>query len=204
MSNFSNNTPNASSRAVFKKHHTHEVSTSLAESQAIADAYSDAHRYQHRAEVTVAGHPTLQVYDPVYLDGLPNGLSGYWTVLSIKHIFGGKPAYFMTDLVVGTDVIGDVNPNAKNTADNRDVQSELAGQSLNASDSALSEYMTSPNSSQLNPSHGVTNPTAVTSSSVVGVPNVTGATPFKAKAPNTGAVKRTVQWAAKSNGKVLK
>lgn len=204
MSNFSNSSPTTTLKSVFKKHHTHEVSTNLAESQAIADGYSDSHRYQHRAEVTIAGHPTLQVYDPIYLDGLPNGLSGYWTILSIKHIFGGTPAYFMTDLIVGTDVIGDVNPNAKNTADTRDVQSDLAGQSLTSSGSTLSEYITSPNGSDLSPTYGVTPSTAITSTSPVQVPTVSNSTPYKAKAPNTSAVKRTVQWVAKSNGKVLK
>ena len=204
MSNFSNSSPTNTPIAVFKKHHTYEVSTSLAESQAIAEDYSNAHRYQYRAEVTIAGHPTLSLYDPIYLDGLPNGMSGYWTVLSIKSIFGGTPAYYMMDLIVGTDVIGDSNPKAATNADTRNVQNDLAGQSLDASGSTLSQYKLSPNSSQLSPTYGVTAPTAITAKSSIAVPTVTGASPYAGTSPNIGSVKRTVQWVAKSSGKVLK
>jgi hypothetical protein len=204
MSNFSNNSSGSNQQAIFKKHHTHEVVKDLTESKLVAQAYSNTHRYQHRAVVSVVGHATLRPYDPIYLDGLPNGMSGYWTVLSIKHVFGGALANYMMLLEVGTDVIGDTDKNASSRSDTRDIQNDFAGQSLDASDSGLTEYELSPNASTLNPTYGVTKPTAVKKSSAVSVPTVAGSTPFKNGAPNTGNVKQTVQWSAKSSGKVLK
>lgn len=204
MSNFSKNTPTANPNATFKKHHTYEVSTSLVESKNIAADYAEAHRYQHRAQVHVVGHATLKLYDPIYLDGLPNGMSGYWTVLSIKHVFNGSPAKYMMHLEVGTDVIGDTDPNAAKNADTRDVQSDLAGQSLNSSGAQLTQYSTSPNANSLDPITNASDPTAVVAPSALNIPTISGTSPFKNKAPNTKNVKSKVQWASKSNGKVLK
>jgi hypothetical protein len=204
MSNFSNNTPSIAPKAVFKKHHVFDVSHDLTESKHIADNRADAHRYQHRANVTIVGHATLRLYDPIYLDGLPNGMSGYWTVLSIRHIFGGAPAKYMIYLEVGTDVIGDTNPNAKNNSEMRDIQSDLAGQSLTSSGAQLSQYSLSPNSSSLYPVTNASDPTAIVNPSPLAIPTISGITPHKDSAPNLKNVKMTVQWTTKSNGKVMK
>jgi len=204
MSNFSNNKSDASQKAIFKKHHTHEVVKDLTESKLVAQAYSNAHKYQHRAVVSVVGHATLRPYDPIYLDGLPNGMSGYWTVISIKHVFGGSLANYMMLLEVGTDVIGDIDKDARNRSDTRDIQNDFAGQSLEASDSGLTEYALSPNSSTLESTYGITSSTAVKKTSAVAVPVVAGSTPFKKTPPNTANLKQTVQWSAKSSGKVLR
>ena len=204
MSNFSNNKADASQKAIFKKHHTHEVVKDLTESKLVAQAYSNAHKYQHRAVVSVVGHATLRPYDPIYLDGLPNGMSGYWTVLSIKHIFGGSLANYMMLLEIGTDIIGEVDKDAKSRSDTRDIQNDFAGQSLEPSDSGLTEYSLSPNSSDLTSTYGITGSTAVQKTSAVAVPTVSGSTPFKKTPPNTANIKQTVQWSAKNSGKVLR
>jgi len=204
MSNFSNNKTDGTQTAVFKTHYPHEVITDLTNSKQVAHSYSQTHKYQHRAKVTIVGHATLRPYDPIYLDGLPNGMSGYWTVLSIEHIFGGRVAKYLMTLEVGTDVIGDTDPNAKGRSDTRDVQSDLAGQSLTVSSSKLTEYNLSPNASTLSPKYGATAKTAVQNLSKVSVPKVAGATAFKDFAPNLSGIKKTVQWSATTSGKVLK
>jgi hypothetical protein len=204
VSNFSNNLPTTGVSAIYKKHLVHEVSNNLVDSKHIADNYADAHRYQHRAEVTLVGHASLRVYDPIYLDGLPNGMSGYWTVLSIKHIFGGTPAKYMMSVVVGTDIIGDTNTDAKKMSDTRDIQSDLAGQSLTGSGTKLSQYSLSPNINSLTPASSASNSTAIVKPSLTAVPTISGITAHKDSSPNLTNVKKTVQWAAKSSGKVLK
>jgi len=204
MSNFSNNSVGSQIDATFTHHHVYEVANSLADSKHIADDYNNAHRYQHRASVTVVGYPDLHPYDPIYLDGLPNGLSGYWTVLSVKHVFGGHPADYVLELEVGTDFIGDTNPDADKSSAVRDVQSDLAGQSLNPSDTTLSTYTVSPNASPLVSSTGVTSVTAIGTPSNVGVPSVFGTTPFKDTPPNTDFLKNKVQWGSSNSGRVLK
>ena len=204
MSNFSKNTSAAASKAYFKKHHVYEVAENLSDSKHIADDYSNAHKYQHRASVLIVGAAGLRPYDPIYLDGLPNGLSGYWTVLSVKHVFGGKPARYMVRIEVGTDVVGDVDPKAKYRANTRDVQSDLSNQSLTSSDARLSEYSLSVNAQSVAPSYGTIQTTSHNTESAVGVPNVPGTTPYSDSPPNLNNIKKTVQWVAKSSGKVIK
>lgn len=203
MSTFSNNKVGSKVEANFTHHHVYEVANNLNDSKHIADDYTNAHRYQHRATVTVVGYPDLRPYDPIYLDGLPNGLSGYWTVLSVKHVFGTYAPLYFLELEVGTDFIGDVNPDAYKSAANRDVQADLAGQSLTPSDTVLTTYSVSPNSSPLDPDTGVTSPTAIGEPSNIAIPNIVGTTPFADAAPNTDFLKSTVQWGSVDSGKVI-
>lgn len=203
MSNFSNGSTGANKKAQFKKHHVYEVASSLADSKHIATDYSNAHKYQHRARVTLVGHATLRPYDPIYLDGLPNGMSGYWTVLSIKHIFGGRPANYMMEVEVGTDVIGDINDLAYLAADTRDIQSELSNQSLTAADSAVVSTPLSVNQSDMVTTYGATSPTPVVGSSALSVPEGITGIPFDVTPPDFTGVKRTVQWASQSSGRVI-
>ena len=204
MSNFSNNKSAGTQTAIFKKHHPHEVIKDLVNSKHIAQSYNEAHKYQHRAKVSIVGHATLRPYDPIYLDGLPNGMSGYWTVLSIEHVFGGRVANYILNLEVGTDFVGDIDPKAKDRSDTRAVQSDFANQSLTAASSKLTEYNLSPNSSTLNPSYGTTIKTAVQNKSQIAVPTVIGSTKFKSSSPNIDGIKKTIQWSATSGGKVLR
>ncbi|CAB4122168.1 hypothetical protein UFOVP27_84 [uncultured Caudovirales phage] len=202
MTNFSNNTPDGKLNVSFKKHHVYEVATSAEDSKHIAQDYSNAHRYQHRATAMVAGYPEIRPYDPIYLDGLPNGLSGYWTVLSVKHIFGRRPADYFLELEIGTDYIGDVNPNAVYMSANRDIQSDLSNQSLVAAEAKLSSYTLSPNGTPLITSTAVS-PTAIGSTPNTAIPIIAGITPYTDIAPNTDSTKTTVQWVATSSGKVI-
>jgi len=204
MANFSTNKSDGTQTAIFKTHYPHEVIKDLTNSKQIAKSYSDTKKYQHRARVTIVGHATLRPYDPIYLDGLPNGMSGYWTVLSVEHIFGGRVAKYLMNIEVGTDIIGEVDSKAKDRADTRDVQSDFANQSLVASPSKLSEYNLSPNASTVSPKYGITSKTAVQNVSKVAVPKIPGATPFRDASPNISGIKKTVQWVATSSGRVLK
>ena len=206
QSNFSNNNKKATITTPFKKHYPYEAATSLSDAKHIADDYSNVHKYQHRATVTVVGHADLRPYDPIYLDGLPNGMSGYWTVLSVVHIFGGRPTNYLLKLEVGTDIIGETNDSAKYNSGVRDVQGDLSGQSLAVADVSLTEYNDSPNLSSLEPDYGITPTTANTADSPSAVPSAASlkATPFKDKAPNLSNVKKKVQWSAKSSSRVVK
>ena len=204
MSNFSTNKSDGTQTAFFKTHYPHEVIKDLTNSKQIAQAFSDTKKYQHRAKVTIVGHATLRPYDPIYLDGLPNGMSGYWTVLSVEHIFGGRVAKYLMNIEVGTDVIGETDAKAKTRADTRDVQSDFANQSLTVAPAKLSEYNLSPNASAVNPKYGVTPKTAVQNTSKIAVPKIVGSTPFKDQTPNIDRIKKTVQWVATSSGRVLK
>jgi len=203
MSNYSKNKVGSKVETNFTHHHVYEVANSLSDSKHIADDYTNAHRYQHRATVTVVGYPELRPYDPIYLDGLPNGLSGYWTVLSVKHIFGGYIPYYVLELEVGTDFIGDTNPEAYKTASNRDVQADLSGQSLTASDVVLSSYSVSPNESPINADTGTVTSTANNQTSNIAIPYIPGTTPFADTPPNTDFLKSTVQWTSVNSGKVI-
>lgn len=204
MSNFSTNKSDGTQVAFFKTHYPHEVVKDLTNSKQIAQAFSETKKYQHRAKVTIVGHATLRPYDPIYLDGLPNGMSGYWTVLSIEHVFGGRVAKYLMNIEVGTDVIGETDSKAKTRADTRDVQSDFANQSLTVAPAKLSEYNLSPNASTVSPKYGVTSKTAVQNTSKITVPKIAGATAFRDQAPNISGVKKTVQWVATKSGRVLK
>ena len=204
MKNFSNDNPSLDSSASFQTHHVYEVASSFADSQHIATDYSNANKYQHKAVVSIVGHAPLRPYDPIYLDGLPNGMSGYWTVLTVKHIFGGRPADYMQELIVGTDTLGDTNPDAAKNSSYRDVQSELAGQSIDNANAALTEYSLSPNSSSLESLNGSTKLTQVTSDSTVGVPAVSGMSPFADTSPDISQVTNVLKWTATSSGRVIK
>lgn len=204
MTNFSNNKSDGTQTAKFKTHHPHEVIKDLTSSKQIAKAYGETYKYQHRAKLTIVGHATLRPYDPIYLDGLPNGMSGYWTVISIEHIFGGRVAKYLMSIEVGTDVIGDVDSKAQNRSDTRDIQNDFAGQSLTVPPAKLTDYSLSPNASNLNPKYGVTSKTAIQNLSKVTVPKVTGITAFKSAAPNLNGIQNTVKWSATSSGKVLR
>lgn len=181
----------------FKKHQVFEVATSLTESKYIANDLANAKRYAYRAKVQVVGDPNVKPYEPIYLDGLADGMSGYWTVLSVKHIFGGAPAKYLMEVEVGTDVLGDVNPNAWKAVPQRDITGELAGQSLRATTSTLTDYSFSVNNSDLTPDFGVTIPSSSVSKKQISVSeNIVPTDPYSVTPPDFRTVKRTVTWRA--------
>ena len=198
MTTFSNNPKKAS----FKAHHTHEVIKNIADSKQLALDHTNANRYRHRAKITVVGDAGLKLYDPIYLDGLPNGMSGYWTVLSIRHIFGGRVANYMMELEVGTDVIGDSSPTAGKMPAMRDVQAEIANQSLLSPGSVLLDHSPNVNRSSLTPSYGVVSrtPQVVPDASTAPDPY---ANIYASGAPNFTQIKQPVKWVAQKKGTVI-
>jgi hypothetical protein len=203
MSNFSKNSPKAEIKATFKKHHINETASNFTEAAQIAEGYNQAHKWQHRAKVVVVGSPHIRPYDPIYLDGLPNNMSGYWTVLSVKHVFGGRPANYMIELEVGTDIIGDVDDAAVTRSNTRNVQNDLANQSLTASDCSLIVSKIDVNATPLIDTTASVS-TAVTSSSPIAVPSIPGTDMYAATHPNTSNQKNKIQWVSKrSGGKVI-
>lgn len=200
-SRWSKVTSSAKPKAKFKTHHVHEVATSLTESKLIASDLADAKRYAYRAKAVLVGNVLVKPYEPVYLDGLPNGMSGYWTVLSATHIFGGAQARYMLEVELGTDLLGDTNPEAKNVKDTRDVNAEISGQNMTASSSRLVDYSFSVNNSPLYvppvTSVVVTKPaTAVTTDA--SSPNL-----YQNDIPDFSNVRRTTAWTANRKNRVL-
>jgi hypothetical protein len=203
MSTFSKSKPKAAVKSSFKKHNVHEVAGSLAEAKHIAQDLGNAKRYHYRATVTLVGHALVKPYEPIYLDGLSHGMSGYWTVLSVRHILGAaQPSNYVMELEVGTDTLGDTDENAYKNQAFRDVVGELAGQSLRPANTLSSEYSLSPNSSDM--PKGLVPTSPYIEESPVGVPsNVTG-NPFESIPPDFSQVVRTVQWVADSSSRVVK
>jgi hypothetical protein len=115
-------------------------------------------------------------------------MDGYWTVLSVKHIFGGIPAKYMMKLEVGTDILGQTNPDAYKAFSKRDISGELSGQAITPALSTLQDYSFSINNSTLEPNYGVTPPSSV----VVKPYNDLG----QDVVPDFSIIKRPVTWAA--------
>ena len=153
-SRFSNVNSKANPPAIYKKYHVHDVVTTLTEGKYIASDFADAHRYAYRATATLVGNVNVRPYEPIYLDGLPNGMSGYWTVLSVRHIFGTDIAKYILIVEVGTDVLGETNEDAYKAKETRDVNAEISGQSVEASSSFLTDYAAKINGTALVPPSG--------------------------------------------------
>lgn len=183
--------------ALFQKHQTYEVSTSLTDSKFIANDLADTNRYQYRASAVLVGNCLVKPYEAIYLDGLPNGMSGYWTVLSVTHIFGGVPSPYMMELELGTDTLGETYAGARKDTKQRDIAGELSGQAIRASESTLKEYSFSPNNNSLLPDTGVKIATEATKARATAVPEtIVPENPYSVKAPDFSNVKRTSLWEA--------
>lgn len=181
----------------FKRHYVHEVATSLTDSKYIANDLANMKRYAYRAKVTTIGNASLRPYDPIYLDGLPNGLSGYWTVLAVTHVFGGKDSEYKMVIEVGTDKIGDVNPDAYKNAELRDVEGELSGQAIVPGDSVLIDVPVSVNSTPLVQTYGVSTPTVAVTPNATAVPASISTNPYTYAAPVPKVKSSVIKWAAK-------
>ena len=200
-SRFSKVSSSSKPKAKYKKYQTHEVTTSLTESKAIANDLAETKRYAYRAKAVLVGNASIRPYEPIYIDGVPNGMSGYWTVLKVVHIFEGPQANYMLEVELGTDVIGEPNPEAYKSVETRDVNSELAGQSLDPSPSKLTDYSFSVNNSPMytapiqsvNIKAGDTAVTPVASSSDL----------YQTDTPDFSIVKRSTAWVATKGNKVL-
>ena len=71
-----------------------------------ARAIEEINGYPYRALVSAQGNPTLRPGSPVFLDGIGSGYSGYWTVISTKHIVveeSRNQFKYVTHMIVGSD-----------------------------------------------------------------------------------------------------
>jgi len=203
-SRFSNVSTTSKPSAKFKKHHVFEVAGSLTEAKNIANDLSDTRRYAYRATATVVGNATIRPYDPIYLDGVPNGLSGYWTVLSVTHIFNGPVGKYMLELQLGTDVIGDTDEKAKFAQEYRDVAAEFAGQSLTVGESKLNDYSFSVNDSPIQEYHGEVTPSTMVTPRETSAPIPDGLEDiYLGDIPDFSKVRRTSEWVATKDSRVL-
>lgn len=194
MSRFSSQKNTAS----FNKHQVYDVATSLTESKYIANDLADAKRYQYRATLTVVGNSAVKPYEAVYLDGLPDDLSGYWTVLSVKHIFGGTVANYLMELEVGTDTLGQTSDTARNAVETRDVSGELSGQALIPSKAQLKTNSFEVNTSPLTPTYGKTQKTSVVTQTVAKkLEAIDPKNPYSVTSPKPGNVRRSNSWEAR-------
>lgn len=113
-----------SPKATFEKIITDEVSVSSAHSKHILEARMEHEKFRYKATAASMGHPNLKPYSAVYLDGLPHDMSGYWTVLKVKHMFGGSRAYRVS-MTLGTDTVGEQYPKSVTELGTRDVAAEI-------------------------------------------------------------------------------
>ena len=191
--------------AKFTRYQVHEVVNSLTEARQVANDYTNAHLYTHRATVVVAGDPSLKVYDPIYLDGLPNGMSGYWTILSIKHTFNGQPIKYKQELEVGTDVLGDVNPNASANSQLMNITNSIVNQATTSIPATLVSTNANINGSKLTVSTPInsispspTNPitTAAVPAAATSIPTSVATNHFSLTTPSFSSIARPAQWSA--------
>lgn len=117
-------------KAKFVRHLPFEVAKTVSEAKFIADDLAEAVRYNYRGVVTLNGDANVSVGETIYLDNLDQGMSGYWTVLSVKHLFGGGNNTYIIKAVVGTDVLGDTDASISKSIGKRDFEAELSNQSL--------------------------------------------------------------------------
>jgi hypothetical protein len=177
---YSDVTTSSTARAHFTRHQVHEVATSLTESKQVARDLSENERYPFRAKAILLGDVDVTPYDAIYLDNLPGGMSGYWTVLSVNHIFGQGITYQL-EVELGTDVLGLTNANA-NRGGYRDVEAELAG--AGASNSPVYvDALFLPGLSNDNAKYGVVKPTSATTS-------------VTSQAPDFSIIRRQAAWRA--------
>jgi hypothetical protein len=77
-----------------------------------AAAADERNSFPYRAEATLLGNTSLRPDMPVFLDGIGEPYSGYWTVLEATHIFEEKTRgvhTYTTEVVVGTDSLGEAD-----------------------------------------------------------------------------------------------
>jgi hypothetical protein len=196
MSSFSNAQPNITSDSTFEQHHVYEVATTLTDSKYIANDLSNSKRYAYRAKATLVGVASVRPYHPVYLNGLSNGMSGYWTVLAVKHIFGGMPMKYMMEVELGTDTLGDTDPLAGTRSEVRDVQAEISGQSLNIADTVLQDIPLTINATQLFEIAGI--PTSSIVDPYNATPSNTSLGIYAETFPVPKTVSNTTKWTARA------
>jgi hypothetical protein len=185
-------------KAKFVKHLPFEVATSLADAKYIAEDIAEGYRYNYRGTVTLAGDANVQVGEVIYLDNLDQGMSGYWTVLEVSHLFGSGNMAYQLEVSIGADKLGDADAAAGTNSGKRDFEAELANQSLTTKGAKLNNYSIGVNNGKTD--LGVK---ATKSFKNVPAPNARPAatkyTPniYRGEVPDFSQVRREVTWSAK-------
>lgn len=115
-----------SATPIFTKIVTDEVVTSSVHAKQVLEGKTETESFRYRAKVTTVGHALVRPYSAIYLDQLPHGMSGYWNVISVAHVFGEKNLYKL-NLEVGTDFIGETYTGSTTSPGTRNIAAELAG-----------------------------------------------------------------------------
>lgn len=187
-----------SQKAKFVKHLPFEVATTISEAKFIAQDLAEANRYNYRAVALLMGDANVNVGESIYLDNLDQNMSGYWTVLSISHLFGGGTYTYQMEVEIGTDSLGGADPSIGKSIGKRDFESELSNQSLKTKGSKLNNYPIGVN-------NGKTDLGVKKTKSTKTIPGTTArplATAYKAniyknEVPDFSQVARQVTWKAK-------
>lgn len=188
----------STNKATFLRHLPFESATSLADAKYIATDRAETYRYKYRGIAILAGDAGVKTGQLIYLDGLSQGMSGYWTVLRVDHVFGSGNAAYQLEVLLGTDILGDVSDNVGADTEVRDFAAELAEQSLDAGSSTLTDYSFGVNAGSVEssvvyaPSSKVVSPAYASPAPSSYEPNI-----YKDEVPNFSSVKRTTTWAAK-------
>jgi len=184
-------------KSKFVKYLPHETAASASDAKYLAHDVAEANRYVYRAKATIVGHAGVSVGKQIYLDNLAHGMSGYWTVLSVTHIFGSGNAKYQMDVVLGADVLGDVNPNAAGAADTRDFDAEFSGKTLTPANSVLTDYSLEVTVGVAEPSGNSIQTSKNTSLSYSPTPQ-TVYTPdlYEYDVPDISGIRRTITWRA--------
>ncbi len=78
-----------------------------------AKAATEINRFSYRAFAEVEGDPTIKPLKPVRLEGVGSEYSGFWIVLSCKHIIVEESTNvfkYITQMELGTDSLGQAEP----------------------------------------------------------------------------------------------
>jgi hypothetical protein len=188
---------NLSNKAAFLKHLPFESATSLSDAKYIASDRSETHRYKYRAAAVLSGNNLVKVGQIIYLDKLEQGMSGYWTVLSAKHVFGTGNAKYQLEVVLGTDVVGDTSEEFA-TPEIRDFAAEFSEQSLDVTPSILEDYSFGVNNGKIeSAANYASSARTVAPDYAAPTPTVYEKDIYKNETPNFSKIKRTTKWAAK-------
>lgn len=107
----SETTRSISQPELFDRHATDVVVNSYTAAVSEAASADDKSRFPYFAEAEVIGTIKLRPGMPVYLDGIGDEYSGYWTVLRVDHYVVEtelNKQRFTTRIAVGTDALGAV------------------------------------------------------------------------------------------------
>lgn len=188
---------NLNNKATFLKHLPFESATSLSDAKYIASDRSETHRYKYRANAVLSGNTLVKVGQLVYLDKLEQGMSGYWTVLSMTHVFGTGNAKYQLEVTLGTDTVGDVSEDIA-SPEIRDFAAEFSEQALDVAPSILEDYSFGVNAGSVESAATYAKSSRVVkTNSAAPTPTVYEKDIYKTEIPDFSKIKRTTKWASK-------